>query len=141
MKLGVMKVHHKAVVPEFKTDGAACFDLVAVSKQQDGNTCTYGIGLVLDIPEGYHVKIYSRSGHGFKHGISLVNAVGIIDSDYTGEISVKLTRNPIFNGEWPWIGDRIAQGMLVKNVKTEIVEVTEIKSTDRGENGFGSTGR
>ena len=82
MKLPIKRIHPKAKMPQFETEQAACFDLVATERERHGNTATYGTGLVMDIPEGYHLKIYSRSGHGFKHGLRLANSTGIIDSDY-----------------------------------------------------------
>ena len=140
MKLGIKLNHPKAVMPEYHSKEAACFDIVAVSRKPSGNTCMFGTGLQFDIPDGYHVKIYQRSSTGFRDGMSLVNCVGIIDADYTGEVGVKLVRHS-GNEPWPFVGDRIAQAMLVKNVKTELHEITEIKQTERGENGLGSTGK
>ena len=141
MKLGVKLLHHKAVMPGFQTEGAACFDLVAVNRgSHGGNTTTYGTGLAFDVPDGYHLKVYSRSGHGFNNDVSLVNSVGIIDADYTGEVKVKLAYSGTGRPDWPYVGDRIAQAMLVKNVKTDLIEVTEIKETERGAGGLGSTG-
>jgi len=104
----------------------------------------YDTGLVFDIPDGYHIKVYSRSGQGFKYDMRLCNSTGIIDSDYLGTIKVKLTYDgPVsYRPDWPHVGDRVAQAMLVKNVKTDLIEVEEIeKETERGEDGFGSTGR
>jgi len=153
MKLPVKLTHPKAVLPRLQTDGAACFDLVAVTSEPDGEGRIYGTGLKFDIPDGYHLKVYSRSGHGFKGNgydpnkitFSLANSVGVIDSDYTGEVVVRLVYDgaskPTMN-DWPRIGDRVAQAMLVKNVKTDLIEVEEIeKETTRGEDGFGSTGK
>ena len=143
MDLRIKRIHEDAELPAFQTDGAACFDLVAVSREIRGNTATYGTGLIMDIPDGHHVKIYSRSGHGFKGDMRLANAVGVIDADYLGEVKVKLTYDgpaQFFSG-FPKVGERIAQAMLVKNVETNIVEVEEIeKQTERGTGGFGSTG-
>ena len=139
MKLGVIKLHPKAKIPKFETDGAACFDVVAIGREG----CVYSTGLAFEIPEGYHIKFYSRSGHGFRDDIRLSNCTGIIDSDYKGEIKVKLA----FDGpsssrpDWPLVGDRVAQGMLVKNVKMELVEVFEQTESERGDGGFGSTGK
>lgn len=144
MKLPVKRTHPKAVMPKFQTDGAACFDLVSVTRKPEGDrSMIYDTGLVFDIPEGYHIKVYSRSGHGFKYDMRLCNSTGIIDSDYIGTIKVKLTYDgPVsYRPDWPYVGDRIAQAMLVKNVKTDLVEVDEIKKqTERGTGGFGSTG-
>ena len=144
MKLQYKRTHPKAKPPVFGSEEAACFDLVSVSREPSGSRAMiYDTGIVWDIPKGYHIKVYSRSGHGFNDGLRLCNSTGIIDADYTGTIKVKL----VFDGPvtarpyWPLIGDRVAQAMLVKNVKTELVEVEEItKETERGTGGFGSTG-
>lgn len=141
MKLGVKRLVPDARMPAFASDGAACFDLYAVSASLDHSTAIYGTGLAFDIPEGYCLKVYSRSGHGFKNDIRLANCVGIIDSDYTGEVKVKLASdNRSWRYPWPHVGERIAQAMLVKLVDTEFVEVDELKRTTRGDGGFGSTG-
>ena len=137
--LGVKLTHPKAKMPYLATDGAACFDVYAVSKEVKGNTCTFRTGLKFDIPDGYHLQVYSRSGHGFNDSMTLVNSVGIIDSDYTGELLVKLVRQS-GDAPWPYVGDRIAQVMLVADQKFNMLEVAEIEETERGECGFGSTG-
>jgi dUTP pyrophosphatase len=136
MKLKWKRVHPDAQPPFYASEGAAAFDLVAVSRDHD----VFGTGLAFDIPEGYALFIYSRSGHGFNHNTRLANAVGVIDADYTGEVKIKLTRDdphPI-NVE---IGDRIAQAVLAPAVRADLIETTQLKDTERGENGFGSTGR
>ena len=83
--------------------------------------------------------IYSRSGHGFKNDVRLANCVGVIDSDYTGEVKIKLT---IDNEEGFIVehGSRVAQAMIIKLPSVQLVEVDELKTTERGANGFGSTG-
>ena len=108
-----------------------------------GGNAVYSTGLALEIPDGYCVEVYSRSGHGFRDDLRLSNCVGIIDADYTGEIKVKMAYDgPSFlTAEWPWVNERVAQAKLVKLVKTEIVEVYEQKETERGVGGFGSTGK
>lgn len=145
MKLPIKRTHPKAQMPEFQTDGAACFDLVAATREPvSARSMIYDTGLMFDIPDGYHLKVYSRSGQGFKYDMRLCNSTGIIDSDYMGTIKVKLTYDgPVsYRPDWPYVGDRVAQAMLVKNVKTDLIEVEEIeKETARGEDGFGSTGR
>jgi len=140
IKLGVMRTEPTAIIPEFQTDGAACFDLVAVNTTPSGSGFIYGTGLVFDIPSGYHIKLYSRSGHGFKHGLRLCNSTGIIDADYRGELKVKLVCDEE-NAVWPQPGERIAQAMLVKNVDTLLVEIDDVTETQRGDQGFGSTGQ
>lgn len=145
MKLPYTIKHPKAQPPVFASDQAACFDLTACTREPvNARSMLYDTGLAFDIPDGYHLKVYSRSGQGFKYDMRLCNSTGIIDADYTGTIKVKLTYDgPVsYRPDWPYVGDRIAQAMLVKNVKTELIEVEEItKETARGEKGFGSTGK
>lgn len=85
------KAHEDAVMPTYATDGAACFDLYAAAikdtiKDTINNTVIYDTGLQFEIPQGAVMMIYSRSGHGFKKGIHLANCVGVIDSDYRGNV-------------------------------------------------------
>jgi len=136
MKLKWKRVHKDAQPPVFSSEGAAAFDLVAAWRRGD----VFGTGLAFDIPDGYCLEVYSRSGMGFNDYTRLVNCVPIIDSDYTGELKLKLVRD---DGKRmvAQVGDRIAQAKLVRLVKTELEEVTELKQTERGEKGFGSTGR
>jgi dUTP pyrophosphatase len=145
MKLPYKLSHPKAKPPKFAHDADACFDLTAATREPiNARSMLYDTGLVFDIPDGYHIKVYSRSGLGFKYDMRLCNSTGIIDADYLGTIKVKLVYDgPVsYRPDWPMVGDRIAQAMLVKNVKTELIEVEEItKETARGENGFGSTGK
>ena len=136
MKLKWKRVHADAQPPFYASEGAAAFDLVAVSRDGD----VFGTGLAFDIPEGYALFIFSRSGHGFKHNTRLSNCVGLVDADFVGEVKVKLTRDD----DEPLsveIGDRIAQAVLMPAPQVELVETTKLKETNRGEKGFGSTGR
>lgn len=144
--VGVKRLTDTAILPAFATAGAACFDLHADLKSEDG--CeqiifsyehVFRTGLAFDIPKGYALMVYSRSGHGFKNDVRLANCVGVIDSDYTGEVKVKLTIDN--DGSFTVShGDRIAQAMLIKVPCVQLVEVDELKTTERGANGFGSTG-
>ena len=140
MKLKVKMTHPDAMLPVYASAGAACFDLHAADLvRSSGKTAVYDTGLAFEIPEGYAVKIYSRSGHGFNHDIRLANCTGIIDSDFRGSIKVKLVTDgrlqPIFA-----TGDRIAQAELVKVLQVGFEEVDELNDTQRGAGGFGSTG-
>jgi len=135
MKVKIRKLHPNAVIPTYATDGSGAFDLTAISKQGQ----VYGTGLTIEVPKGHVLYVYSRSGMGFKDGIRLANAVGIVDSDYRGEVMVKLqsdTGNP-----YPSSGDRIAQGIIMKVPHIEFEEVEELSDTQRGVNGFGSSGK
>lgn len=152
MKLKVKKMHPKAKLPKYMSDGAGCFDIfaatVAGSDQFEttvriGLPVVCGTGLAFEIPEGYVMLIFSRSGQGFKRDTRLANCVGLIDSDYRGEVMVKLARDISASDHLAVMpGDSIAQGMIVpSNRIEEFVEVEELGMTDRGENGFGSTDR
>ena len=136
MKIKVRKLHPRAVLPTFATEGSAAFDLVAIKR--DGQL--YDTGLAFEVPQGYAMFVYSRSGMGFKDNTRLANCVGVVDSDYRGEVKVKLTRDdgrPVD----AQVGDRIAQAVIMRLPKVELVEVEELSNTHRGEGGFGSTGK
>jgi dUTP pyrophosphatase len=142
MKVKIKKLHPDAVLPKYATPGAACFDLHAIEGGgiDACGSMNFATGLSFEVPAGHVMLIYSRSGHGFKNGVRLANGTGVIDSDYRGEVVVKLhndgTRcfdvNP---------GDRIAQAMIVPIPQVELVEVDELTDTERGTGGLGSTGR
>ena len=154
MKLKIKKLHPQAKLPTYATEGSACFDLYAAtvdgkshipSELHQGYPVTCGTGLSFEIPAGHAMLIFSRSGHGFKHGARLANCVGVIDSDYRGEVAVKLACDqdevPI---EWrPLLvrpGDRIAQAMIIPVPEIGLELVDELSDTARGDRGFGSTG-
>lgn len=143
MKIRFKKLDDKAVMPSRSSDGAAGWDLFCVG----GCPCVvnqptvFGTGLAVEIPKGYAMLILSRSGHGFKHSTRLSNCVGLIDSDYRGEIKVRMVRDadiPEFLMVYP--GDRIAQAIILPIPEIEWEE-GELGETRRGEGGFGSTGR
>lgn len=136
MKVKIRKLHERAVIPTYATDGSGAFDLTATTKQGQ----VYGTGLSVEVPKGHVLFVYSRSGMGFKEGIRLANCVGVIDSDYRGEIMVKLQSDHIVS-TYPSPGDRIAQGIILKVPHIEFEEVEELSETQRGANGFGSSGK
>lgn len=144
-----LRMFDTVTLPTYATDGAACFDIYA--HLPDGEaafstmvhpSATVPTGLRVAVPEGHVMLIFSRSGHGFKSNTRLANCVGVIDSDYRGELMVKLTRD---DGESLWVdhNERIAQAMVIPVARQQIVEVedeVELGETVRGEGGFGSTG-
>ena len=143
MLIKIQKVHPKAIVPDYATSGAACFDLHSVEAGEFGmmeSAKSFDIGLKFEIPEGYAMFIYSRSGDGFKKDVRLANCVGIIDSDYRGEVKVKLTADRM-QRNFVNVGDRIAQAMLMPVQQVRFGLVHEVSTTERGEGGFGSTGK
>lgn len=142
--LKIMKLKDTAVIPERKTPGSAGYDLCAciavpfVLQPQD--FVVIPTGLAVEIPEGYAGMIFTRSGLGVKHGIHVANGVGVIDSDYRGEIHVGL-RNL---GKVPYTispDERIAQLILMPVFLPEIEEIFSLTETQRGTGGFGSTGK
>jgi dUTP pyrophosphatase len=120
---------------------AACWDVYAAEPAwiSAGGSALVPTGWAMQIPRGFCVKIYSRSGLAAKHGIRLVNGVGIIDSDYRGEVMVALSNASTLSYQIK-AGDRIAQFMLVRVEPTALMVVSELDNTARGAGGFGSTG-
>lgn len=147
IELKVKKLHPDAIIPTYATDGSACFDLYAVDcadfhglYYQRGHV--FRTGLSFEIPAGYQMLVFSRSGHGFNSGVRLANCVGVIDSDYRGEVMVKLFSDlPTNDVLRVSSGDRIAQAQLMPVHRVEFEEVSELTETERGAGGFGSTGK
>ena len=145
MKLRILKLHPDAKVPTYATEGAACFDLHAVETDIIGmyasRPVTFRTGLAFEVPPGNVMLVFSRSGHGFNHDTRLANCVGVIDSDYRGEVLVRLTRE-VSQADLLTVraGDRIAQAMLVPIPRVAFEVAEQLSITERGENGFGSTG-
>lgn len=130
-------------LPSYQSAGAAGMDLLAAVekpvKLKPGARALIPTGLILEIPRGYEAQIRPRSGLAFRHGISLPNTPGTIDSDYRGEVQVLL----INLGDKPFAvtrGERIAQLVVQRVERAELTEVLEVTATRRGGGGFGSTG-
>lgn len=128
-------------LPAYATAGAAGMDVVAAEHVTlaPGARHAVATGLALAIPAGFEVQVRPRSGLALKHGVTVPNTPGTIDSDYRGELKVIL----INHGATPFVvqrGDRIAQLVLAPVVQAEWVEVSELDTTARGAGGFGSTG-
>lgn len=145
MNVKIKKIDAEAKVPVYGSAGAACFDLYAANiiDTTDDNgerTVIYGTGLQFEVPEGHVMMVYSRSGHGFKHGITLANSTGVIDADYRGEVRVKLRKSGTDIHGMPCVGERIAQAMIIPVQQVSFEEADELSNTERGEGGFGSTG-
>ena len=133
-----------ARLPAYQSTGAACFDLFAANEPAyDKRGCALiSTGLIFEIPEGYGMRIYSRSGQGFKHSVSLVNSVGVIDSDYRGVVMVKLVADSPEGQQYLdniKVGDSIAQAEIFKVEKIDFEVAHNLSETERGEKGFGST--
>lgn len=140
-KLTYVALTPDAKDPVYSSAGAACFDLSSTTDGivSPGHAAKFGTGLAFNIPENHVMLTFSRSGHGFKNGIRLVNSVGVIDSDYRGEVGVGLHNDSdvdfVVNK-----GDRIAQALILTCEQFDLVRVDSLTETERGSNGFGSTG-
>lgn len=143
MKVKIKYLSQKAVKPEYATAGSAGMDLSAVLDSpvilKSGGRALVPTGIALEIPEGFGGFIFPRSGLAFKKGISMCNCVGVIDSDYTGEIMVAL-HNISGHDYMVNPGDRVAQLVFLPVTIAELVETEVIRDTERGIGGFGSTG-
>jgi dUTP pyrophosphatase len=141
ISLKFKKLHPNAVVPQYQTAGAAGLDLVAVSSgyMTGNNVLIYETGLAVEIPEGHVGLLFPRSSV-YKMDQQLANCVGVIDSDYRGEIKLifKPTKK---SGNLYRVGDRVGQLVIVELPKVIIEEVSELNETVRGSGGFGSTGK
>ena len=140
----IKKVNEKARVPEYATPGSAGMDLYAcVDGEIELAAQEFAViptGVAVSLPEGFAALVYARSGLATKHGIALSNGVGVIDSDYRGEIKVGLV-NLSKKAYTIMQGDRIAQMVIAPVARAEIVLTDELDDTARGSGGFGSTGR
>ena len=134
--------HANAKVPTYATDGSACFDLYCAEVvEMLSDTATINTGISVEIPEGFAMMVYSRSGHGFKNDTRLCNAVGVIDRDYRGEIMVKLRKDNVKSMPADIsVGSRVAQAMLIPVNKVSFEVIKQLSESGRGSGGFGSSG-
>lgn len=140
----VLKLKKEAKLPEYATAGAAGMDLCACIEAplilEPNERALIPTGIAIELPDaGMSALIYARSGLAVKNGITLSNCVGVIDSDYRGEIKIGLINlgNQAFTVK---NGDRIAQMVLTPVIRCQIEEAFSIGETERGAGGFGSTG-
>jgi len=142
MEVKIKKLHPDAVIPVYSKPGDAGLDLTATSIDDDSyGNIIYGTGLAIEIPEGHVGLLYPRSSNS-KTDLYLTNHVGVVDSGYRGEIMFKF--RPINGIEDAYIyavGDRIGQLIIMPYPSIKFVETDELSDSDRGEGGFGSTGK
>ena len=143
--LKIRKVSENAVIPKRATGGSAGLDLCACIDApitlNGGETALIPTGLAIELPSAeYGAFVFARSGLAIKHGIGLLNAVGVIDSDYRGEIKVGVI-NQIGEAYTIEPGERVAQMVLLPVSMMPVEEVETLGETDRGAGGFGSSGR
>ena len=141
MKVNVRKTDANAIIPTYGSAEAAGADLyaLAASVVRSGETTVVHTGITMEIPKGYVGLICARSGLATKKGLAPANKVGVIDSDYRGEIMVALHNHSAEDREIA-AGERIAQLLLVPYLTAEFNEADSLSETERGEGGFGSTG-
>ena len=144
MKVKIKKVHADAVIPSYAKSGDAGLDLVATTIISETlGSITYGLGIALEIPEGFVGLVFPRSSIR-KTNLQLSNSVGVIDSGYRGELQATFNKiQGIDNVEREnyKVGDRVCQIMIIPHPTIELNEVNELSNTERGEGGFGSTGK
>ena len=144
MKINIKKLNENAIVPTYGSPFSAGADLYACEEGDlviaAGETKLVHTGIALEIPEGLVGLIYARSGLASKRGLAPANKVGVIDSDYRGEIMVAL-HNHGLSDQTVAVGERIAQIVFTPYVSADFDLVDELSDTVRGEGGFGSTGR
>lgn len=154
--VGVKRLHKDAVIPRQATPGSAGMDLTAVSMRYDvyGNAW-YHFGIAIEIPQGYVGLLFPRSSCA-NRPLSMANCVGVIDSDYRGEVTAKFKPTLLFGPQllghlWALlrgrepsrtyqVGERIAQLVIVPCPQVSVTEKIELSPTSRGEGGYGSTG-
>jgi dUTP pyrophosphatase len=143
VKLSVIKLKEEAILPLRAHEGDAGLDLYACESAHIGPGERWGVGtgVGVEIPEGHAGLVLPRSGLARDHGIALVNAPGLIDSGYRGELRVLLLNTDPAETFRVEPGDRIAQLVLTPIITPEPVETSALSESMRGEGGFGSSGR
>ena len=144
MKIRVKKLHPNAVVPTYGSQEAAGADLYACLEEAvtiaPGEIFWVPTGIALEVPNGCAGLVYARSSMGAKRGLAPANKVGVVDSDYRGEIKVVLL-NHSTQSQVLQPGERVAQFVITPVLQPDYEEVEELTDTDRGSGGFGSTGK
>jgi len=141
-ELAVQRLRDDAVVPERAYEGDAGLDLVSCDRVDiaPGERAVVGTGIAVAIPDGHAGFVLPRSGLAARHGIGIVNAPGLVDSGYRGEVRVVLVNHDPAETFTVEPGMRIAQLVLVPVAEAEPVRVEELPETQRGTAGFGSSG-
>lgn len=140
MQVKFKKLHNKAVIPSYATAGDAGLDMVAVDLMDYTEQVVYMTGIAVEIPEGHVGLLFPRSSIR-KYQLSLSNSVGVIDSGYRGEVQFTFNKTAGPASYKYKIGERIGQLMIIPYPIIEAVEVDELSDSERGEGGFGSTGK
>ena len=143
MEVKFKKLTDTAIIPTKATDGSAGYDLYidydGVTPVEPHTTVMFSTGIAIEIPKGCFGAIYPRSGVSSKLGLRLSNCVGVVDSDYRGNIGLPI-HNDSYRIHYVEPHMRIAQIVFQKYEDVQLVEVEELSDTERGTGGFGSTG-
>lgn len=144
VELKIEKLKHNKILPEYKTNGASGMDLSAAIDEpivlKSLERTLIPTGIKIELPKGYEAQIRARSGLSIKHGITLINAVGTVDSDYRGEVCVPVVN--LSSEEYTVMpGERVAQMVICKVEQAQIIISETLENTERGCGGFGSTGK
>ena len=144
MIVNIKKLDEKAIIPTYGTEFSAGADLYNLSEEpvaiEPHSTVLIHTGIAVEIPVGYCGLIFARSGLASKRGLAPANKVGVIDADYRGEVMVAMyNHTDMLAAVEP--GERVAQLAIVPFLKAEFNLADELSDTDRGQGGFGSTGK
>jgi dUTP pyrophosphatase len=144
LEVRVKRLSPKAELPRYQTPGSSGMDLHACIDEEvtilPGSRAMVGTGLAFAIPNGWEGQVRPRSGLAVKHGITVINSPGTIDSDFRGEVGVVLVNH----GDETYViknGERIGQIVFAEYAQAQLVDVPELDDTSRGAGGYGSTGR
>lgn len=143
IKVKVKRLYDGAKLPTYGSDGAGCFDFYAPADNVlcTGEIAKIPLGVAIEVPKDHVLLIMPRSSIGFKTPLRMANSVGVIDSDYRGEICALYENQHDLLNYHIRVGERIAQGCIVPVPAVEFEEVNTLSETKRGTGGFGSTGK
>lgn len=140
MRINIKRLSESAVLPKYSREGDAALDLTATSVEYTSMYTEYGTSIAVEIPDGYVGIIAPRSSI-TNYDLMLKNSVGVIDSNFRGEIRFRMYPTEGVRSKIYSVGDRIGQLMIIPIPKIEINEVTELSSTNREEGSYGSSGK
>lgn len=142
IRIGFKKLHKDAVLPSYSREGDACMDIRATEEVliPAGERRLVKTGLAVELPKGYKLSVKPRSGLALNHGLTVLNTPGTVDGNYKGEIGVVIinTSKGYYTVE---VGERIAQIEIEEVLEVETFEIDELTESNRGDEGFGSSGR
>ena len=146
MEINIKKLDENAIIPQYAKPGDAGMDVIATSVNITDDYVEYGTGLAFEVPEGYCMLIFPRSSNS-KKDLLLANSVGVLDSGYRGELKLRFKRaySPDIYGlsvkKVYDIGDKVGQIIILPYPQIHFNEVEQLSETQRGDGGFGSTGK